>query len=107
MLATDGSPAADEGGRAAIVLAQQTRAALHVVLAWRMPPEHADPALDPEDRAAITAMREELGGTNSPGRLISEAGRYGDLEPGPPGAARPPGCALDYVLCRRTHPRQH
>src|SRR5262245_38251870 len=34
LLATDGSPAADEAGRAAVALAHLTGAALHVVHAW-------------------------------------------------------------------------
>ena len=42
LLAIDGSPAADEAGRAAIALARLTGAALHVVHAWYVPAEHAE-----------------------------------------------------------------
>jgi nucleotide-binding universal stress UspA family protein len=83
LLAVDGSPAADEAGWAAIALAQMTGAILHVVHAWHVPPEHADPALGPEDRAAITAMHEELGRNELAGaveRLIEAGGTVADAQ---------------------------
>ena len=61
LLATDGSPDADEAGRAAIALADLTGAALHVVHSWRIPTEHADPALTTGDRAYVAALHEEHG----------------------------------------------
>lgn len=61
LLATDGAHDADEAGRAAIALADLTGAALHVVHVWRIPPEHADPALASADRAYVAALHEEQG----------------------------------------------
>jgi nucleotide-binding universal stress UspA family protein len=61
LLATDGSPDADEAGRAAIALADLTGAALHVVHAWYVPMEHADPALPSGERAYVAALHEEQG----------------------------------------------
>jgi nucleotide-binding universal stress UspA family protein len=56
-------------------------APVHVVHAWHVPPEHADPALDPEDRASIRAMHEELGRNELTGaveRLIEAGGTVAD-----------------------------
>jgi nucleotide-binding universal stress UspA family protein len=61
LLAVDGSPNADEAGRAAIALADLTGAALHVVHAWHVPVEHADPSLTPGDRAYAAMLHEEHG----------------------------------------------
>jgi nucleotide-binding universal stress UspA family protein len=61
LLATDGALDADEAGRAAIALADLTGAALHVVHAWHVPIEHANPSLTPGDRAYVAALHEEHG----------------------------------------------
>ncbi len=59
LLATDGSPAADEAGRAAIALTELTGAALHVVQAWHVPEEHDSGSVAPIDRAYVAALYEE------------------------------------------------
>lgn len=61
LLASDGSLDAAEAARAAIALADQAGAALHVVHAWRVPEEHADPALPAHDRAYAAGRYEQRG----------------------------------------------
>lgn len=61
LLATDGSPAADGAGRAAIALANQTDAALHVLHAWYVPAEHAERSIAAIDRAYAAVLYEERG----------------------------------------------
>jgi nucleotide-binding universal stress UspA family protein len=64
LLATDGSPAADEAGRAALALADLTGAALHVVQAWHVPEEHDARSVAPIDRAYVAALYEEQARTS-------------------------------------------
>lgn len=61
LLATDGSPSAEEAERAAIALADSTRAVLHVVHVWTIPPEHIGPGLNSADRAYVAELHEEQG----------------------------------------------
>lgn len=58
LLATDGSSAAAEAGRAAIALAGMTGAALHVVQVWHVPAEYAAHSVAPIDRAYVAALYE-------------------------------------------------
>ena len=69
LLATDGSPMADEAGRAAVALARLTGATLHVVHAWHVPSEHAARSIAPIDRAYIAALHEEQGRADLAGAL--------------------------------------
>lgn len=69
LLATDGSPAADEAGRAAIALADLTGAALHVAQAWHVPEEHDSRSVSPIDRAYVAALYEGRGRESLTGAL--------------------------------------
>lgn len=95
LLASDGSPDAAEAARAAIALADLAGAALHVVHAWRVPPQHADPLLPSHDRAYLAGFYEQRGRDTLAAALAQIASAGGTVA----GAELRHGRPAEEILC--------